>query len=119
MRLAKTSLLVVFGAVLVLSSAGCLDAAATDAQAMQCCASMPCTPAHHGQDCCQNMVTGPSSYAVLPAGASPAPPLVAERNLPASELARRVPDVPGLERVSAREHSPPRELDTVYLALLI
>ncbi len=119
MRLAKTSLLVVFGVVLVLSSAGCLDAAVTDALAMQCCASMPCTPANHGRDCCKTMVTGPASYALLPAGPSPVPPLVAERNRPASELARRIPEVPGLERVSAREHSPPRELDTAYLALLI
>ena len=56
MRLGKPIFLAVLAVTFAAYAFDC-DAAATPAQAMECCASMPCAPhGHHkGQDCCKTM----------------------------------------------------------------
>ena len=56
MHLAKPIFLAVLAVTFAAFAFDC-DAAATPAQAMECCASMPCAPHGHqnGQDCCKTM----------------------------------------------------------------
>lgn len=55
MRLARAILMVVLVVALAAYALDC-SAMTTPEQAMQCCASMPCSPhGHDGQDCCKSM----------------------------------------------------------------
>src|ERR1700752_2857364 len=53
------------GALLLLQFADCMSAMTTDQHSMQCCASMPCTPANQSHDCCEKM-TSPQTPSMLP-----------------------------------------------------
>jgi hypothetical protein len=69
MSRALTILFVLASVALLLLEADCLTVAA-DAQAMECCATMPCTIAAQQQDCCKTMAHGDSTYVVPPAAAA-------------------------------------------------
>ncbi|HEV2616681.1 MAG TPA: hypothetical protein VGU63_08755 [Candidatus Acidoferrales bacterium] len=95
----------------------CMAAINGDPAAMQCCQSMPCTPANHNQGCCKNMVSTqaramlPGHHASLhsPAVAAIEYPPIAEHLAYAPEPSPTVP---------APQHSPP-ELYTLHSSLLI
>ncbi len=124
MRKAKAILLLAVAAVLLLYSMDCFSPGSAGAQAMECCATMPCTPANQSHDCCKTMVFGPSLY-IQPPNSVYIAPLQAATGSPALQ----VPGFPVVRasatRVfadsasSGRAHAPPRELYTVYLSLLI
>lgn len=117
MRKAKTILLLAVAAVLLLYSLDCFSPGSADAQAMECCATMPCTPANHSHDCCKNMASGPTRGVLPTARVSLVPPLLAVIGCqPALEIARFAPVIPQL--AEAQQHSPP-ELYTLYVSLLI
>lgn len=87
---------------------------------MECCASMPCTPANHGHDCCKNSVTIPSVY-VVPSAATPTAPLLAVvGNAPLLAIVRPAAPAESADAsFDASAHAPPLELYTAYHSLLI
>ncbi|MGH9732335.1 MAG: hypothetical protein ACRD4A_11590, partial [Candidatus Acidiferrales bacterium] len=57
-HMGKKLLLVLAAAALLLLQFGdCMSAMSLNQQSMECCASMPCTPANHSHGCCKNMVS--------------------------------------------------------------
>jgi len=84
---------------------------------MECCASMPCSPANQRHDCCKTMTSG-RTPSVLPAPrvSLSAPLLGVIEHQPTLEVARFVPVIP--QPAKAQQHSPP-ELYTLYVSLLI
>jgi len=110
-------LVVAAGALLLLQFGDCMSALTLDHQAMQCCRSMPCTPANHGHGCCKNMTSAETPNMLPAAHVSLHAPVVAyfeySRML---EIVWRTPSPPA--RVETQEHSPP-ELYTLHAALLI
>ncbi len=105
------------GALLLLQFADCMTSLTPDQQTMQCCGSMPCTPANKSHDCCKTMVSGQTPSIVATARVSmSAPLLVVIEFQPAFQIARFVPVI--LQPAEAQQHSPP-ELYTLYVSLLI
>jgi len=45
------------GALLLLPFVDCMSAMTPDQENMQCCGSMPCTPANHSHGCCEKMAS--------------------------------------------------------------
>jgi len=117
MRKAKPILLAGVAAILLLYSLDCFAPGVMDAEAIECCASMPCTPANQSHDCCKTMASALTSSVLPTARVSLTIPLLAviERQ-PALEIARSVPLIP--QPAEAQQHSPP-ELYTLYVSLLI
>jgi len=117
MRKPKTLLLLAVAAVLLLYSMDCFALGSLDAQAMECCATMTCTPANHSHDCCKTMASGPTPSVLPTTRVSLIPPLLAViGRQPSLEIARFVPVIPQSDE--AQQHSPP-ELYTLYVSLLI
>ncbi len=117
MRKAKTILLLAVTAVLLLYSMDCFSPGSVDAQAMECCATMPCTAANQSHDCCKTMASAPTPSVLPTARVSLTIPLLAViEQQPALEIARSVPVIP--RPAEAQQHSPP-ELYTLYVSLLI
>jgi len=116
--LAKRLFLVLaVSAVLLLQFADCTSAVAADQQAMQCCGSMPCTPANKTHDCCKTMVSGRTPSVLPTARASlHVPPVAVVGHAPMLEVARFIPVLTA--PVEPQQHSPP-ELYTLHLSLLI
>src|SRR5260221_5349519 len=50
-------LMLAAGALLLLQFVDCMSAMTPDPKSMQCCGSMPCTPAHQSVDCCKTMAS--------------------------------------------------------------
>jgi hypothetical protein len=115
----KKSFLILAGlAILSLQFADCLSAMQLDHQSMQCCGSMPCTPANHSHGCCKTMPS--DTPAILPAAhVSLHPPVVvtAEYGPTLAILWKTRPRVP-LKLVETQQHSRP-ELYTLHTSLLI
>ena len=105
------------GALLLLQFADCMSAVTPEHETMQCCGSMPCTPANHSHGCCKTMAAAQTPNMLPAARASLTAPAVATfaytRTL---DLAPSAP-VP-LVTVEAQQHSPP-ELYTLHASLLI
>ena len=117
MRMAKTILLLAVAGVLLLYSMDCFSPGSADAQAMECCATMPCIPANHSHDCCKTMASAPTTSVLPTTRVSLTIPLLAViEHQPALEIARSVPVIP--QPAEAQQHSPP-ELYTLYVSLLI
>lgn len=120
MRKKHPLLFVVFAAALLLGSVDCFAAGPMDAQTMECCASMPCTPTNQSHDCCKSTVRAPAVYLVPPAATSAGPVPVA-----VSDAALPVVNCPALltqrlsEPLDASAHAPPLELFTIHHSLLI
>lgn len=120
MRKARPLLPLVFAAALLLGSVDCFAPGLMDEQTMECCASMPCTPANQGHDCCKSMVRAPALYLVPPAAASAVPVLAAVNDV--ARPAVRYPVAwtqPFGEPFDTTAHAPPQELYTVHHSLLI
>jgi hypothetical protein len=117
MMLKRLFLILAAGALLFLQFGDCMSAMAQDPQAMKCCGSMPCAPANHGQDCCENMVA-PQVASVLPVKQiSLHSQVVAVIEYPLTlEVVRATPS--RFVAVNAPQHSPP-ELYTLNASLLI
>lgn len=107
------ALLAIFG----LQLGDCMAAMGADQASMQCCRTMPCTPANHDQPCCKHMVSA-SDPAMLPGyHLSLHAPTVAVTQYPAiAEILDNSPE-PSLV-VQAQQHSPPN-LYTLHVCLLI
>ena len=106
------------GILLLLQSAECRTPLNLEQQAMQCCATMACTPANKGHDCCKRIASGHANYFQAAVKASlQAPGLMAVAAVPKQDI----PSFPTMTArpLDANEHPPPRELYTVYLSLLI
>lgn len=105
------------GALLLLQFGDCMSAMALDQQNMQCCRSMPCTPANHSHDCCKNMASAQSPNMLPAAHISLHAPTVAAIEYPGLLEVVRSTLAPTV-MVEAQEHSPP-ELYTLHASLLI
>lgn len=98
----KTILLLALAALLLVDAADCFAASKQPGDDMDCCQSMPCTPANQNHDCCKNMVAerapylrpakSPLSEALVAAGAVPLSDLVA------LDLSPVVPQIKSLSR---------------------
>ncbi len=117
MRKAKPILLAGVAALLLLYSLDCFAPGVMDAEAMECCATMPCTPANQTHDCCKTMASAPTTSVLPTARVLLTIPLLAviERQ-PAVEIARFVPVIP---QPAVAKHPAPPELYTLYVSLLI
>ncbi len=105
------------GALLFLQFADCMTSLTPDQQTMQCCGSMPCTPANKSHDCCKTMVFGRTATVLPTAPASlNAPPGAVVEHAPMLEIASFIPVL--TPPVKPQQHSPP-ELYTLHLSLLI
>lgn len=117
MRGRKLFVAMAAGALLLLQFGDCMSAMALDQQSMQCCRSMPCTPANHDHNCCKNMASAQSPN-MLPAShvSLSGPTVVAVEYPRLLDLDRSTLAPPMV--VEAQEHSPP-ELYTLHASLLI
>ena len=105
------------GALLLLQFEDCMSGMTPDQQNMECCASMPCTPANHSHGCCKTMASAQTPNMLPASQASLRAPVVATFAYAQTlDVARSgpVPVVP----VDAQQHSPP-ELYTLHASLLI
>ena len=110
-------LMLAMGAMLALQVADCTSAMTPDRQSMQCCGSMPCSPANKLQGCCKTMNSAPALGVVVKARVSVnAPPVVAVRYASKTEFVRRTSISPA--RVEVQQDSPV-ELYTLHATLLI
>lgn len=104
-------------ALLSLQFADCMSAMTPDQESVQCCGSMPCTPANYSHDCCKAMVSGQSPNMLPTARVSlNAPAIALVEPLASAQVARLVSSQ--LSAVEAPQHSPP-ELYTLHASLLI
>ena len=104
MQRAKPILLLVVGAVLLLYSMNCFTPARADAEAMECCATMPCPPPNQNSDCCK-MVAGDRVW-LFSSSSSSTPQLAVLAILPA-EAATPLLAAEPLAAVFSTIHSPP------------
>lgn len=102
------------GALLFLQFADCMSAMTPDQESMQCCGSMPCTPANHNHDCCKAMVSGQSLPTARVSLNAPASVIV--EPLVSAVMVRLVASPVNV--FEAPQHSPP-ELYTLHASLLI
>jgi len=117
--LTRLGLVVLGAAILVVGAMDCFASELLDAQAMQCCASMPCAPGNQSLECCESMITEQVLYVVPPATPSGAPLLAAVSFappviLPPTSLAGQL-DAPA----DVSTHAPPLEFYKLYHSLLI
>ena len=104
-------------ALLFLQFADCMSAMTPDQESMQCCGSMPCTPANQSHDCCKAMVSGQASNMVPTARISLHAPFIVSVEPVAVIAMVRLVSSP-LCSAEAPQHSPP-ELYTLHASLLI
>jgi hypothetical protein len=105
-------------ALLLLQFGDCMSAMQLDQESMQCCRSMPCTPAHHSSGCCKDMASVqtpnmlPAEHVLLHG------PTVASVEYPLNlEIAPSIP-APFVAVNAPQQHSPP-DLYTLNVSLLI
>jgi hypothetical protein len=103
-------------ALFLLPIGHCMSAMAMDEGAMQCCHSMPCTPAN-GQGCCKNMVSAQTPNMLPGQHVSLHAPIVAHVEYPRLNEVLEHSRNPWVT-VNAQQHSPP-ELYTLHASLLI
>lgn len=105
------------GTLLLFGFSDCMSALTLDQKSMQCCGSMPCTPANHSQSCCKHMMSS-ETPSMLPAGhVSLHIPAVAPVEYPRMLAIVWQTSTPPLI-VDTQQHSPP-ELYTLHASLLI
>ncbi len=117
MRKVEVISLLSVGLILLFTAMDCFSPWPVDEQAMECCASMPCTPTNQTHDCCKTMVSG-RTPSVLPAARASlhAPPVAVVGHAPMLEVANFIPVL--TPPVEPQQHSPP-ELYTLHVSLLI
>lgn len=102
-------------ALLLLQFGNCVPPMPTGA--MQCCGSMPCTPANQSQGCCKNMLSASAPSMLASHHATLQSPTVAAVEYPrVTEKLRHAPDPYSI--IEASQHSPP-DLYTLHASLLI
>src|ERR1700676_5303427 len=105
------------GALLLLQFADCMSAMTPDHESMQCCGSMPCTPANHSHGCCKTMTSVETPNMLPAARVSLHGPAVA--TVEYTRMLDIAPSAPvSRVTVEAPQHSPP-ELYTLHASLLI
>src|SRR6267142_2565472 len=104
-------------ALLGLQFVDCMSAMTQDQQSMQCCGSMPCSPANQTHDCCKGMVSAQSPNVLPVAHVTLSAPVIVVTDMLASPQVGSYPIVSRLG-FEAPQHSPP-ELYTLYVSLLI
>ena len=116
--MAKRSLVALaVGALLLFAFSDCMSALTLDQKSMQCCGSMPCTPANHSQGCCKHMMSS-ETPSMLPAGhVSLHGPIVAAVEYPIVLAIVWQTSTPP-PTVDTQQHSPP-DLYTLHASLLI
>jgi hypothetical protein len=117
MNCKRLLLMLAASALLLLQFADCMSAMTLDQQSMQCCGSMPCTPANQSHDCCKGMGSGQSSNLLPTAPVSLYVPAIALLEPLASVEMVRVVSLP-FTIVEVQQHSPP-DLYTLHASLLI
>lgn len=105
------------GVFLFLPFADCVPAADASKQAMQCCRSMPCTPANKSHNCCKTMISARTPNMLPVARVSLAMPAVA---VIAYARMLGIPRFTPVARmvIQTQQHSPPA-LYTLNVTLLI
>jgi hypothetical protein len=105
------------GTLLLLQFADCMSAMTLDQHSMQCCASMPCTPANQSHDCCKKM-TSPQTPSMLPTARmalhAPTVATIEQTRIAEIVLSALVPSA----TADDPPYSPP-ELYTLHASLLI
>jgi len=117
MKLRRLSLVLAAGALLLLQFADCMSAMTPDEESMQCCGSMPCTPANQSHDCCKAMGSGQSSNLLPTARVAVYVPAIALIEPLATREMARVFSRP-FNIVEVQQSSPP-DLYTLHASLLI
>jgi hypothetical protein len=117
MRRVKLLVVVAAGALLLLQFGDCMSAMVLDQQSMQCCRSMPCTPANHSHGCCKNMASAQTPNMLPAAHVSLHTPTVTVIEYPPLLQIVRANVAPPVV-AEAQEHSPP-DLYTLHASLLI
>jgi hypothetical protein len=113
----KLFLVMAVGALFFLQFGDCLSAMTLDQQSMQCCGSMPCTPANHTHSCCDKMVSAQTPSMLLAARVTlHAPNIATTDHARALEILR--PALTLAVRIDPQYYSPP-ELYTLHASLLI
>jgi hypothetical protein len=102
-------------ALLLLQFGDCTSAMTPDRQSMECCHSMPCTPAHG--NCCKNMTSAQTPNMLRAENVSLHGPTVAAVEYPLMPDIVRSTSAPAVI-VNAQQHSPP-DLYTLNVSLLI
>jgi len=105
-------------ALLLFAAVDCLAEALVNAQAMDCCGSMPCTPTNQDHDCCRTMVSvNPVYLTTAPTAPLGLPAPTADRVTPVLDLSS-FSSAP-VHSIAANEHAPPPDLTVLHLSLLI
>ena len=117
MRISKLLVVMVAGALLLLQFGDCTSAMTLDPHSMQCCHTMPCTPANHSHGCCKNMASAQTPNMLPVAHVSLHAPTVVAIEYPRLLEVARSTLAPSVA-VEAQEHSPP-DLYTLHASLLI
>lgn len=105
------------GTLLLFGFSDCLSPMTLDQKGMQCCGSMPCTPANHSQGCCKHMMSSETPSMLPAGGVSLHVPVVAAVEYPRMlAIVLQTPTPPII--VDTHQHSPP-DLYTVHASLLI
>ena len=107
-------------ALLLFAAIDCLAEAQVNAQAMDCCGSMPCSPTNKDHDCCRTMVSANPVYlntAPTPSLYLPAPTV--DRVTPVLNLSSFIWAFVHVHTLAPNEHAPPPDLIVLHLSLLI
>jgi hypothetical protein len=105
------------GTLLLFGFSDCMSALTLDQKSMQCCGSMPCTPANHSQGSCKHMMSSETPSMLSAGHISLHIPVVAGVEYPTMLAIVWQTSTPP-RMVDSQQHSPP-ELHTVHASLLI
>lgn len=113
----KIFFMLAVGALLLLQFGDCMASLPLSPQSMQCCRSMPCTPANHSNRCCEKMVSSQTPDMMPVDHVSLHVPVVATIEYPqAFQVVRSTSTTAVTIRI--KQHSPP-ELYMLHASLLI
>ncbi len=112
----KIVMMLAVAGFLLLQFADCMSAMTPDDQSMECCASMPCTPANHSHGCCKTMTSGQTPNVLPTAPVAPASTIaIIEYTQPFESASLGFEPV---VTIQSQQYSPP-ELYTLHASLLI
>ena len=119
MKRQRTVILATLAALLLFNGVDCVSPWLADEEAMECCASMECGPSNQSQDCCQTALSADYLSSQPAAKYHPNPDFVLSDFNFEIPLVSNSPQIPARPAIDIYEHGPPRELYTLFLALLI
>ena len=112
----KAFLLLSLAALLLVDAAACFATAQQRDPDMECCQSMPCSPAIQSHDCCKKMAVERAPYLVS-AASSTAPIFVLVSS--AAVMLVLPPAMTRTLSIETRDHAPPLSPGSYSLPLLI